>query len=152
MSADFAATSAQIVPVLALALIAVLVSVQRLVAKAISKIKKKGSLSTEAPAIVAGVILFLILTWLMFHLIDAESLCLKALRGVPVAKDAAKTISSTLTTTMVWLFVIPILGIVVTWALEGQSSISHILTRKKTHSRQGRKADQTLDSSAGHSS
>jgi hypothetical protein len=124
MSEDFAITCAEILPVLALALLATLEAVRRTVNKAITRLSKKREYE-QVPTIAIGVLWFIVWAWLMFRIVDAEKLCISRVQGAHVTANAAESVSATLHAGMVLLFVIPVLGVAASWIAAAYENLRH---------------------------
>ena len=72
MSEDFAVTCAQILPVLALALLVTLEVVRRQVNKVISKVNSWKTFFNQFQ-IFGGIFWYVVWAWLMFRIVDAET-------------------------------------------------------------------------------
>jgi hypothetical protein len=115
MSEDLAVVCAQVLPVLALALLAILEAFRRSVSKAISKVENKATFKEHAFTIFAGILWYGIWAWLMVRIVDSETLCIDRIQGMHVAMGSGNSVSDTVTTAITLMFVLPIIGTAASW-------------------------------------
>jgi hypothetical protein len=131
MSQTFASTCAVIFPVFALAAIAELGILSRIVREWLSNVKSWRDVASWWLLILTGVLSYGIWAWVTLRMVDAELLCLDRLREIPVPNSSASTVRGTVDAAMTLLIALPVLGIPLLWMIGVANQISKARSLKR---------------------
>jgi hypothetical protein len=129
MSDSFAATAAQILPVLGLAGVIELQVIFRSFWKSLRNVKSRRDIEHVVPDMVAAALAYAIWVWLAIRIVESLLTSLRFLGGEPVQEGAAQAIYGTIKVGIIFLIALPAVAIpVMSILLAGYSAV--LLTRR----------------------